>query len=118
MLAGSALARTATSSSPKVSRPRLPGVVARERLFARLEIWYHVDPGDADPASFFHCLRATFDCFAAAILTRATSEDQRALMLGAMLPRITAQEMRECAQRAAVLLDLGGVAEEAIAMYL
>lgn len=74
----------------KLSRPRLFGAVARERLFARLDeardlhpgicvvgppgagkttlvaswlearkrggIWYQVDAGDADPATFFHYL--------------------------------------------------------------
>lgn len=47
----------------KLTRPRLHKAVARERLFARLDdarkipgIWYQVDPGDADRATFFYCL--------------------------------------------------------------
>lgn len=73
----------------KLSRPRLHGAVARERLFEKLDalrahsavwiagppgagktilaasyldarkvggIWYHVDPGDADPSTFFYYL--------------------------------------------------------------
>ncbi len=80
--------RTATPSSPKISRPRTPGVVDRERLFDRIEtadascvwivgapgsgkttlissylgarrrpnLWYQLDGGDVDPASFLHYL--------------------------------------------------------------
>jgi ATP/maltotriose-dependent transcriptional regulator MalT/DNA-binding SARP family transcriptional activator len=87
------LARTATAGSPKIVRPRLFGVVARERLFARIasadapvvwisgapgsgkstlaasyleragrpEIWYHVDPGDVDPAAFFYYVRGAIE---------------------------------------------------------
>ena len=83
------MARTARAGSPKIVPPRLFGVVARERLFARIAsagvpilwisgtpgsgkttlaasylqragrpaIWYHVDPGDVDPAAFFYYMR-------------------------------------------------------------
>ena len=80
---------TRKASLAKLSRPRLFGVIQRERLFALLDenrgrllvwlsgppgagkttlvatylesreltsLWYQVDPGDADPASFFHYL--------------------------------------------------------------
>ncbi|WP_242335738.1 MULTISPECIES: P-loop NTPase family protein [Anaeromyxobacter] len=75
------------ASLAKISRPRLPAVVPRARLFARLDearaatwiagppgagkttlaasyvtaralrcLWYQLDPGDADPATFFYYL--------------------------------------------------------------
>jgi LuxR family transcriptional regulator, maltose regulon positive regulatory protein len=80
---------TRKASLAKLSRPRLFGVIQRERLFALLDenrgrplvwlsgppgagkttlvatyletrelpaLWYQVDPGDADPASFFYYL--------------------------------------------------------------
>ena len=83
------MSRFPQSASPKITRPRLHGVIARDRLFTKLAnggspvawisaapgagkttlaasyseasgasvVWYQVDAGDADPATFFYFMR-------------------------------------------------------------
>ena len=83
------MSRPGRSTMPKLARPRVAGILARERLFEQLAsaapvawataepgsgkttlaasyceaatsatLWYQVDSGDADPATFFHFVRA------------------------------------------------------------
>ena len=82
------MSRFPQAASPKITRPRLHGVIARDRLFTKLAngspvawisaapgagkttlaasyseasgasvLWYQVDAGDADPATFFYFMR-------------------------------------------------------------
>lgn len=102
------------SSLAKISAPRLFGIVARERLFARLDenrgrpliwiegppgagkttlaasyleargmpaLWYQLDAGDVDPASFFHYL---------AIAVSAVPRNE-----SASLPRLVAEHLTD-----------------------
>ncbi|HSV18975.1 MAG TPA: BTAD domain-containing putative transcriptional regulator [Casimicrobiaceae bacterium] len=107
------MTKRSTSASPKVSKPRLHGIVARERLFARLNsaaapvvwitapagagktslvasyldglaatcLWYQLDEGDGDAATFFHFMQR--------LATQATGAR------AAGLPTLAAEQMSD-----------------------